>query len=1106
MFRFLLFLSLFLASVAHAQIQVTVRVLDAQNAPVAGASVAVESWLATDPGKTVPPLTTDAGGTASFEAPTSPGGKIQGEVSVMAPGFGFGHAALKDKTLEIRLEPGAIWRGKVTDETGKPIAGAEVKVTGAMLGRDWETRASLVGKKHRAAYTLKSGADGSFAIRDVPAKLELQWSVNHPDYARKSGRGAVPATEIAVKLAPGAAIRGRVLDLAGQPLSGATVYASPSPFGEGGNNAETDDKGAFLIPSLAAGLYNIGVQMRSVKGNEDFVLPGLRNVAVEAGKVAEAPELRAVAGVEIRGVVREAKTKAPVAGAHIYAQNGDENGGSGDSDAAGRFQFRVLAGRYKVYVSGAPEGYIRPEEQQSVTAGDAAPAELFFDLKKPTTLRGQVVDEAGQPVQAKIKANANYAPFDAWIESDAAGRWQLQPEADKPLQLAGADAEDGYFEVVSPLTIDPATETPTTITVRKVPWQVLPGRALSFDGKPVEGVQIEGSFSTPMGDGNGVLNSHQRSATSNANGDFVLPRIRDGIQSNSNFFRISGKKDGFAFVRGGELSKNGPVWQVSDFIFVPLNLQIEGKTAPGARVTAAGVEALAGADGAFKLDGLPATETRVYAFKGRDFGGANAKSPVQIPLAPQGLQARDSELARDIWNDILAESQRGNKGRAYDSASWITRRLATVEKLDFAAQLAKTTSDMELARLIGDFAGKVPFAALEPAFALIKSDDMRLYSYLDAAAKSDDKALGARALREAATNFAAPEKDAWWREMNLYRAAAVAAKWEGETAGFAALDRAVAFTMKNHGTKSTRQDGMPGAAGRDEIFAMTSEIIAPGGLAMVRRLMSHIEAGAGYEVRALGEAIPILAQADVESVLPLLDELERMAEPVKRDEGHSMAPQWAFARAASKIIPLLGAKSPEKALALARRVRDETYGSEIRWAALSSAAKFQTGDAAAKLWREIVGGASAASAPRYAARAWQLDPALGRELFEIARLKVEGEVKTGMGSHTLRAGYAFYFARENPAQARFGIEREWGEARQKFVEGEELGALALAMAVIDASRAWQMAREIAPDVFSAGFEARRKIGLYLDAEETLRRDFPFGRQGNWDEWREIDGG
>ena len=251
---FLLLISLSFCSVAHAQTKVTVRVLDPKNAPIAGANVAVQIWRGTS-AKTIAPQVTDQNGAAILDVPASETGKPNGSISVVAAGFAFENASLAGKDLEIHLEPGVTWRGKVADEAGKPIEGASVQVSGARSGRDWDSAKRLFGEKNSAAYTSKSGADGSFAIKDVPAKIGLQWNIEHPIYAAKNGYEALPEVEMSIKLAPGGSLHGRVLDLAGKPIAGAMVYASLSQFG-GGNDGTSNEKGEFRRWKSGGGARN----------------------------------------------------------------------------------------------------------------------------------------------------------------------------------------------------------------------------------------------------------------------------------------------------------------------------------------------------------------------------------------------------------------------------------------------------------------------------------------------------------------------------------------------------------------------------------------------------------------------------------------------------------------------------------------------------------------------------------------------------------------------------------------------------------------------------------------------------------------------------------
>jgi hypothetical protein len=100
----------------------------------------------------------------------------------------------------------------------------------------------------------------------------------------------------------------------------------------------------------------------------------------------------------------------------------------------------------------------------------------------------------------------------------------------------------------------------------------------------------------------------------------------------------------------------------------------------------------------------------------------------------------------------------------------------------------------------------------------------------------------------------------------------------------------------------------------------------------------------------------------------------------------------------------------------------------------------------------------------------------------------------------LWAPFAFYLARVEPAEARLILEREWGEAKVRKVEGPSTQDIALAMSAIDGRRAWEMAKQFEGDKDYWSMEIRRKIAQYVAMGEEKRRDFPFDRWGAIDTW------
>jgi hypothetical protein len=199
---------------------------------------------------------------------------------------------------------------------------------------------------------------------------------------------------------------------------------------------------------------------------------------------------------------------------------------------------------------------------------------------------------------------------------------------------------------------------------------------------------------------------------------------------------------------------------------------------------------------------------------------------------------------------------------------------------------------------------------------------------------------------------------------------------------------------------------------------------------------------------------------------------------------------------------------PEEALALARRVKPDDTGAvgvlNQRAAALALIARWLPPAQAAPLWREIIPTVGAQQAARYALSAYEQDPVLGRELFEVARgLLPPSNDRFAYRPYRDAVTFAFYLAPAEPAQSRVLLENTWVEAASKK-NSSGLFDVARAMARLDANRALEMAKAIPDDDGFLSLEARRKIAQWVEADETQRRDWPFDRWGASDTWTPGD--
>ena len=266
--------------------------------------------------------------------------------------------------------------GKVTDEKGKPVAGARVEVR----------RNSDAGSDTAFLSRARTSADGSWEMPEAPEGGRFQY-VRADGFAPFS-RFAERKGALETVLRRGGTVRGVLLDSAGKPVSGAIVTA-------GVLAARTGDAGEFRLTGVAAGLADVETEWK-----EEFA--ARRQVKVAAGVEAVA-DLRLFRAAAIVGTVVDETTKQPVAGARIAAGTGGNSWFDADvfrrrarSDAKGRFRVGGLAaGRYSV--EAARSGYLAGEIPGAVAAVPAGKP-LAIALRREATVSGTVVDELGKPV------------------------------------------------------------------------------------------------------------------------------------------------------------------------------------------------------------------------------------------------------------------------------------------------------------------------------------------------------------------------------------------------------------------------------------------------------------------------------------------------------------------------------------------------------------------------------------------------------------------------------------------------------------------------------------------------------------------------------------
>lgn len=454
-------------------------VLDPTGAPLAEARVVLETALA-DP---LLATSTDAGGRFAFpEVDAAAFSIVAFAPGAAYAGIHFQEAPAAGQSITLRLGAPEVLRGRVRDADGKPVTGARI-VRAAILG-DNPVAVPLAKLAPFGVETSASDSEGRFEIAGLPAGAQAALKVAHPQYAQE-GTEAVPVGgNIEVTMAPGTLVRGRALrrdDGAPAPNARVTLRSAHPPHDT--TLVMADEAGAFLA-RLKPGhyLYRAETPDLSSVGWEPFT-----------ASVAEARldvYLGPLGG--LRGVVRDADSGEPIAGARVVAQTDKTVEAYLRTGADGTFALEAADGEYVVAVTGAP-GYFPPASGATrvrLVAGETLdlPGQWLAPIPP---FRVQFVDDAGAAVPGVLVSLLRPAQF-GWTRADADGWATLRvgslPEDGRILGVAEDPARPlGAFFTLG-------RETGPEARVQMLPLGSVSGEVRNARGRPLAGATIAAYF------------------------------------------------------------------------------------------------------------------------------------------------------------------------------------------------------------------------------------------------------------------------------------------------------------------------------------------------------------------------------------------------------------------------------------------------------------------------------------------------------------------------------------------------------------------------------------------------------------------------------------
>ncbi len=282
---------------------------------------------------------------------------------------------------EFRYEAGTTIGGSVRDEAGRPIAGAKVSVS------------APVAEKENFMHWLgfpKTDAEGRWRLDEAPGVLAgVSVRVEHPDYRPAWAEASRDLAVVAV-LNKGLSVKGRVLDLEGRPIAGASAVIGHDIWGSDPPTVKADASGVFTLANCPEGPSVVTVQAPGFA-------PELRDVRVGNGDEPVEFRLGPSSTLRVRVVDREGK---PVVGAFFAADTWRGHRSirfRADTDAEGRIVWKD-APKDVVLCDMGMKGFMA-RRHLPLTASDA---EQTITLDPELVISGRVTETFDRPADPGV--------------------------------------------------------------------------------------------------------------------------------------------------------------------------------------------------------------------------------------------------------------------------------------------------------------------------------------------------------------------------------------------------------------------------------------------------------------------------------------------------------------------------------------------------------------------------------------------------------------------------------------------------------------------------------------------------------------------------------
>jgi carboxypeptidase family protein len=369
-------------------------------AHVAQTAVTVDPSLAGEP----PALPGDAARASIWTTGADGAYRIRGfgkaKVTVLATATGFAEARSKPIAIEpgqvvagidLVLTPGTVIIGKVTDQHGTPVIGAQITATPTGAGAHDATG---------APFDVFTDEVGEYKLGPVTGTVELHATAYGHGEARRTlelppVRGATPAEqrEDLLLVVADAIVAGILEDATGAAVAGAHLDVVGG-VGDGRHAIVAAD-GTFSIDLLPAGRLRLHAEHPAYPPDDFEVVAAADNQA--------RVRLHLALGGGVEGALLDASSGAPIPSVTLAASGPANALAEASTDKVGRWKLGPLKpGRWKIVVK--QPGYLAQVRELDVpvahTPGGTSVRDIRIELARGALVGGTVRDGRGQRIAA----------------------------------------------------------------------------------------------------------------------------------------------------------------------------------------------------------------------------------------------------------------------------------------------------------------------------------------------------------------------------------------------------------------------------------------------------------------------------------------------------------------------------------------------------------------------------------------------------------------------------------------------------------------------------------------------------------------------------------